>query len=173
MTIIEMPQPLGLFAGQLFDRGTEYSNAFDALVGTDSVPRFCHASYFLCAHSLELFLKSYLAASGMSKTKLREPRNKKNHNLPAYLSECEARLIPSVLDLNDFTSALYAMNQDFDFRYPTNYNLSVPEPSICSRVLSALRDAILPTISRERIYAQIQFAADTRNDRDKQVRWSD
>ena len=170
MTIIEMPQPLGLFAGQLFDRGTEYLEAFEILSANDLK---YHPAYFLCSHSLELFLKSYLAASGVSKSKLREPRNKKHHNLPAFLNECEAMSIPAMVDLKDFTSAIYSMSEDFDFRYPTNYNLSVPEPAICLRVLSALRDAILPTISRERIYAQIHFAADIRNDRDKQVRWSD
>jgi len=122
---------------------------------------------------LELFLKSFLAVSGVPKAKLRERRDKKHHNLPAFLNECEALSIPEVADLKVFTSTIYSMNEDFDFRYPTNYNLSVPEPAICLRVLSALRDAILPTISRERIYAEIQFAADTRNDRGKQVRWSD
>jgi hypothetical protein len=170
MTIIEMPQPLGLFSGQLFDRGTEYMEAFEIL--SEDSSKF-YAAYFLCAHSLELFLKSYLTANGVSKSKLKEPRNKRHHNLPAFLSECEAMSIPPVADLKDFTSAIYSMNQDFDFRYPTNYNLSVPEPAICVRVLRALREAILPTISRERTYAGLQFAADTRNARGKQVRWSD
>ncbi|MBR1157168.1 hypothetical protein [Bradyrhizobium sp. JYMT SZCCT0428] len=137
--IIEMPQPLGLFAGQLFDRGTEYLDAFRILSSNDLK---YHPAYFLCAHSLELFLKSYLAASGMPKAKLRAPRNNKHHNLPAFLDECEAMSLPIVVDLKDFTSAIYSMNQDFDFQYPTGYDLSVPEPSICLRVLDALREAI-------------------------------
>ena len=171
MTIVEMPQPLGLFAGQLFDRGVEYLEAFEILSGGGV--RNYHPSYFLCAHSLELFLKSFLAASGVPKLKLREPRNKKHHNLPVFLNECEALSIPEVSGLKVFTSTIYSMNQDFDFRYPTNYNLLVPEPAICLRVLSALRDAILPTIARERTYAHLQFAADTRHDKGKTVRWSD
>jgi HEPN domain-containing protein len=168
MTIIEMPQPLGLFAGQLFDRGIEYLEAFEVLSG-DGVRKY-HPSYFLCAHSLELFLKSYLAAKGVPKSKIRH--RPKQHDLTALLEECNVLSLPDVTDLKDFASAIYSMNQDYDFRYPTNYDLSVPDPAICLRVLSSLREAILPT-TRERIYAQLQFAADTRNDRGKQVRWSD
>lgn len=80
MTIIEMPQPLGLFAGQMCHRGAEYLEAFEILSANDLK---YYPAYFLCSHWLELFLKSYLAASGLSKSKLRESRNKKHHNLPA------------------------------------------------------------------------------------------
>ena len=81
--------------------------------------------------------------------------------------------LPIVVDLKEFTSAIYSMNQVFDFRYPTGYNLSVPEPSICLRVLDALREAISPTVSREHVRASLKFAADTRKDRGKKIRWSD
>lgn len=55
MTIIEMPQPLGLFAGQLFDRGVEYLEAFEILSG-GGVRKY-HPSYFLCAHSFRAFFE--------------------------------------------------------------------------------------------------------------------
>lgn len=66
----EMLQPLGLFAGDLFARGIEYRDAFEML--TEKNPgKLLYASYFLFAHSLELFLKSYLAARGTTKTTIR------------------------------------------------------------------------------------------------------
>jgi hypothetical protein len=56
VTVIEMPQPLGLFAGQLFDRGVEYLEAFEILSG-GGVRKY-HPSYFLCG--LALYSPSFL-----------------------------------------------------------------------------------------------------------------
>jgi len=53
----EMLQPLGLFAGDLFARGIEYRDAFEILT-VKNTGKLLYASYFLLAHSLELFLKS-------------------------------------------------------------------------------------------------------------------
>ncbi|WP_338821424.1 hypothetical protein [Bradyrhizobium septentrionale] len=75
--IIEMPQPLGFYAGQLYDRGIKYLNAFEMLTrDVKRIQEFYHPSYFLCAHALELFLKAYLAASGVAKLQLRKPRQR-------------------------------------------------------------------------------------------------
>jgi HEPN domain-containing protein len=159
---IEIPQPLGLYAGELFDRANEYLEAFEIL-SADDTPK--HPAYFLCAHSLELFLKSYLAASGSVP--------KRQHDLVAIFKECRALSMPDVQDLKIFVSSIFEMNEGFDFRYPSGFQLTVPNPEDCSMVLRALRETISPIIGSKRLDANLQFAGDTQHDKGKKVRWSD
>ena len=51
--IVEMPEPLGIFAAALLRRSVEYLDAFERLT-TQQRPILIYASYFLLTHSLEL-----------------------------------------------------------------------------------------------------------------------
>jgi hypothetical protein len=50
----QMPQPLGLFAGEQFERATQYLEAFERLSKTPA-PQPTHAMYFLLTHAIEGF----------------------------------------------------------------------------------------------------------------------
>jgi len=167
---VEMPQPLGLFAGDLFSRGVEYLEAFEELTKRKD-EKYLHASYFLFSHSLELLLKSFLTARGFKKNDIR--KRPLSHDLPEIMRQCELKSIPHVSNLSAFVSHTFEMNRDFDFRYPSRYRLSMPRPAECALVARALVVAIEPIISRAAVEAQLQFASETRKDRGKKVRWSD
>ncbi|TWF57366.1 hypothetical protein [Neorhizobium alkalisoli] len=164
--IIEMPEPLGLYAGQLFDRATEYFEAFRVLAPRDL--ELMHAKYFLLAHALELYLKSFLASNGVKKTELRETK-KFGHNLPNILSKCVEFNIPTIENLDIFVREIHHKNEDFDFRYPSNYNLRVPSPDLCMSVLEPLHKNLRPIIEKTRVRAQIEWAQDTRHLKGKNV----
>ncbi|HTS42460.1 MAG TPA: hypothetical protein VMH84_18195 [Xanthobacteraceae bacterium] len=165
---IEMPQPLGIFAGDLYDRGIGYLSAFEVL-SRENNQTLLYASYFLFAHSLELLLKSFLAARGTTKKAIRDF----GHNLPEIFRACVQQSIPKVADLEPYVHHTFEMNRDFDFRYPSGYNLSMPSPKECVPIARALANTIEPIINRTRIDANLQFASDTRQFRGKKVRWSD
>jgi hypothetical protein len=165
---IEMPQPLGLFAGDLHDRAVGYLDAFEVLSKQDN-QALLHAGYFLFAHSLELLLKSFLAARGVTKKSIRALE----HDLPRILRECTQHSIPSVANLDSYAAHTYEMNRDFDFRYPSGYQLSMPRPKECVPIARALATAVAKIVNQARIDANFQFASDTRKFRGKKVRWSD
>jgi hypothetical protein len=52
--IVEMPEPLGIFAAALLRRSVEYLDAFERLT-TQQRPILIYASYFLLTHSLKLY----------------------------------------------------------------------------------------------------------------------
>ncbi|MEH2501407.1 hypothetical protein V1290_000218 [Bradyrhizobium sp. AZCC 1578] len=170
MPYVEMPEPPGLYGGQLLDRATQYLDAFEALSQRDDLT---FPTYFLCAHALELFLKAYLVASGIATKKQIRNTKEFGHKLVDMLDKCDAASLPSVPDLRPFTVNIFEMNNDFDFRYPSNYSLIVPGREECLRVLRSLREAIAPVINQKRLIADLQFAADTRHLRGEAIRWND
>ncbi|MDK1494123.1 hypothetical protein QN219_29560 [Sinorhizobium sp. 7-81] len=117
--IIEMPEPLGLYAGQLFARGEEYLEAFRRLSEHDG--QMMHAKYFMMAHAFEVLLKSFLAARGVSKKELQH--RQLGHNIENIYGKCLALGIPSIANIEVFAREITEKNRDFDFRYPSNYNL--------------------------------------------------
>ena len=163
-----MPQPLGNFAHELFERAAEYLDAFSVL-SSDARPKRYYASYFLLTHSLELFLKAYLAAKGRPKLEMRRV----GHDLKKLIELCEASGIPTVAELRPLTFHMHEMNRDHDFRYPSGFNLNVPRPAECLRVLEGLQDAISPVVNAAAAIAQLNFAADTRHLKGKKIVWSD
>lgn len=169
LEIIEMPQPIGIFAGELYQRAYEYWNAFQKLI--DDEKSHLHASYFLLAHSLELFLKSYLAARGISKQELRSHRLR--HDLAKIHDRCAALNIPMVRDLRPFCRSVQEMNKDNDFRYPSGFNLHVPSPRMCREVMEELQQKIGPIISFVHDDAQLEFISGTRHLKGRRIRWSD
>jgi hypothetical protein len=163
-----MPEPLGVFAGELFKRGLEYLDALEILALQND--QLLYASYFIFAHSLELLLKSFLAANGVKKKVI---RYELGHKLPQIMDMCETHSIPHVANLIEFTAHTFEMNKDFDFRYPSGYNLSMPKPKDCISKARTLVAAIEPVISRAEIEAQLRFASETRIHRGQKIRWSD
>lgn len=165
---IERPQPLGLFAEDLFNRAVEYANAFEKLTERVSEPTFPHASYFLLAHSLELFLKAFLASRNVDKTTLSK---KLGHHLDAVHAKCKKVGIPAIAGLDDLVFYMREMNGKHDFRYPTEYALTVPRPVECLTIIEALKVAIWPAVQAVGIDAALQFASDTRGWRGQKVTW--
>lgn len=147
---VEMPQPLGIFAGELFKRGLEYLEALEVL-SLHKDRTLLYASYFLFAHSIELLLKSFLAANDVKK----EIHFKLGHKLPDIMTLCERHSIPRVANLKEFVGHTFEMNKDFDFRYPSAYNLSMPRPAECISIARALVAAIEPVVNRAAIKAEL------------------
>jgi hypothetical protein len=165
---VDMPQPLGLFAGDLYRRGKEYLDAFESLTHHQG-DKLLFASYFLFAHSIELFLKAFLATKGVSKKDIRTL----GHNLPKIMAKCVQHSMPHVAQLNEYVAHTFEMNKDFDFRYPSGYELSMPRPNECAPIAQALAAALEAIIAREHLRAQLHFASDTAKHRGKKIRWSD
>jgi hypothetical protein len=130
-----------------------------------------YPKYFLVSHSLELYLKSYLAAKGVSKSELKS--RKLGHNLDDIYRLCESKSIPHVLRLKHFCRAMQESNGDFDFRYPTGYIVRVPSPKLCLEVMDPLHSSLNIIITQVRLQAKLQLANDTRHLQGKKLRWSD
>ena len=166
---VEVPEPLGIFAGEMFKRGVEYLEAVEVLA-SQRENKLEFAGYFLFAHSLELLLKSFLAANGVTK---REIRRGLSHRLPDIFDLCERHSIPHVENLEELSRHTFEMNKDSDFRYPSGYVLSMPRLVECIVTVRALVEAIEPAVSWAAISAQLHFASETGAFRGKKIRWSD
>ncbi|NKL23099.1 hypothetical protein [Rhizobium leguminosarum] len=167
--IIDMPEPLGLYAGQLYARGEEYLEAFRRLSEHDGL--MMYARYFMMAHAFELLLKSFLAARGVSKKELQH--RQLGHRLDKIYEKCVSLGIPAIANIEAFARDIAEKNGDFDFRYPSNYNLRLPSPRLCLEVLDPLVETLRPLISSARTQAQIKWASDTRHLQGHKIRWSD
>jgi hypothetical protein len=163
-----MPQPLGIFAGELLKRADEYLEAFERLSVSPGT-ELGFAMYFLFVHALEMLLKSFLAANDESKKTLVEY----GHRLESLLERCTALGMPEVPDLAPYVSHFAEMNRHHDFRYPSGYNLTVPRAADCLEIYRHAREQILPVVARANMDAQLQFAADTRHKRGQKITWSD
>ena len=168
--LIEMPEPLGIFADALFERANQYLSAFERLQGQDPQADM-YACYFLLSHALELYLKSYLAAHGVSKRALRH--QKVRHNLIELYLQADALGIPHIPDLKETITGIQQMNEDFDFSYPSGDNLHVPSARLCMEVAGPLRDTLSSIIGSARAKAQIDWASKTRHLKPFRIRWSD
>ena len=165
---VEMAQPLGLFAGDLYRRGVEYLDAFEKLTKGESAG-LLFASSFLFAHSVELLLKAFLAARNTTKKKI---KYELGHDLSKIMNECRRLDIPLVYSLSEYVEHINEMNKDFDFRYPSGYRLSMPRPSECSPIARGLANAIKPIVNSAEIKDQIRFASETGHLRGKVICWS-
>ncbi|MBB2752583.1 UNVERIFIED_ORG: HEPN domain-containing protein [Rhizobium aethiopicum] len=168
--LIEMPEPLGIFAGALFERANQYLSAFERLQGQDPHADM-YACYFLFSHALELYLKSYLAAQGISKKALRQ--QKVRHNLIELYSHADTLGFPHIPDLKEMVTGIQQMNDDYDFRYPSGYNLHVPTARLCMGVAEPLRHTLSRIVGSARVKAQIDWASETRHLKPFKIKWSD
>ncbi|MCF6126252.1 hypothetical protein EN904_05190 [Mesorhizobium sp. M7A.F.Ca.CA.001.07.2.1] len=167
----EMPQPLGDYAGELLKRGRSYYQAFQILAERNE-PGLSYPAYFLLAHAVEVILKSYLVAKGTPKSKL--GKRPLRHDTGQVFAECEKQgLVVADQMMKALAIQLAHVNQDYDLRYPTGFNLSIPGPKHCVLPLDALIAAVAPGVEKAFIIAQIQFAADTQHLRGSKIRWSD
>lgn len=166
--VVEMPEPLGFHAKELFLRGSEYFEAFKITKDDDGLK---YPTYFLLVHSMELFLKSFLAARGVTKRELKKAHIR--HDLEKLYERCTELGLPNVNHLRDFAREFKDKNSDHDFRYPTSFILRVPSPKLCIEVVEPLREALRPIISDVASRAQIDFAAETSHLRPRKIRFSD
>jgi hypothetical protein len=163
-----MPQPLGDFAGKLLERADEYLEAFKRLSNSPG-RELGFAMYFLFVHALEMLLKSYLAANGVSKKCIKSY----NHKLERLLERCKVLGLQDLPDLALYVSHFAEMNRHHDFRYPSGYVLTVPRPVDCLEIYRHAREQIMPVVVRANLDAQLHFAANTRDKRGKKIVWSD
>jgi len=169
--VIEMPEPLGIYAQALLQRAGEFVDAFEALTGNRLRAEHPFPSYFLMAHGLELLFKAHLAANGHTKKQL---SNVSLRHHPAKLkAKCDEAGLASIEHLSELANVFDEMNRHHDFRYPTSYILHLPNPVTCLLVARQLQAAIEPLIASVGVDAQLQFASETRHLKGKKIRWSD
>jgi hypothetical protein len=171
LPIEEMPQPLGIYAGEVRNRALEYWQAFQKLAADDGGD-LKYVNYFLLAHSLELMLKAFLHSQGVSK------RDAKAHDVRhepvALLDRCIALGLPAIPGLSDLAVAFREMNSDHDFRYPSGCNLHLPGYRLCTDIFEHLVEATAVPVSGAATDAQLRFVEETRHLKGKaRIRWSD
>lgn len=139
--VVRLPQPLGLYAGDLLRRSQEFGAAFGTLdVRPDSGLHY--PAYYLLSHATELALKAFLAARGTDKSSLK----KLDHNLKRIANRALQANLP-VVDMFDLMiERLNNLNKEHSLRYPAWRFFDFPMPSECSTVLSSLQEAIRPTV---------------------------
>jgi hypothetical protein len=165
---VSMPQPLGIFAGELLERSNDYLEAFSRLAASPG-RELRYPMYFLFTHSLEILLKAYLAACNVSKERIIACR----HDLQTLHKRCADAKLPVIRDLDKYVRGFREMNSDHDFRYPTGYNLSVPPPDQCLGFIQELKEVIAPVVNQARIEATLKLAGDTRHLQGQKIAWSD
>jgi hypothetical protein len=163
-----MPQPLGLFAGELFERSNDYFESFDRLASSPG-RELLFPMYFIIAHAFELLFKAYLASQSESKKTIRGF----SHKLEELREQCERQKMPTVPNLESYTATLNEMNRHDDFRYPMGYILKVPQPNDCLHIARELQKLIAPIVNSSRVDAELRFAASTRHLKGRKVEWSD
>lgn len=161
-----MPEPLGIFAGELYRRADEFAGGFEAL-DVRKNPRFLHVGYYLLSHSVELALKAFLAAKGVTKREIRVA----NHDHAALATRAGDLGLTAVPSLDDLLHGLGIMNSEQALRYPAGRFEGTPDPDECLAVLRSLLAAVLPTVTAESIKARVRLAGEARGG--KRVEWSD
>jgi hypothetical protein len=170
--IVEMPQPLPLYAHDLFTRAEQYREAAQLIedhgAGSSSL---LFPTYFVLSHALELYLKAFLVSRGLTKGEIK--RKEIRHSVFGLFQRCEQLDLPHIENLGHVAQQFEAMNNNFDFRYPTGYQLHLPTVEMCLPVVSELSNLLNPILNQAAIHAHLQWAADTRHLQGKKVRWSD
>ena len=169
LEIVDLPEPLGRFAGQLYDRAEQYLTAYDKLAAVDAL-ELPYPTYFLLQHAVELYLKASLAAKGVSKRHLLGLR----HDLNRLLALCDEHGVSRTAEFGYLVRDIHENSRDHDFRYPTNYNLRVPSKRLVDETILPFRDRIKGIIQYARITAQLEHAESTRHLRGTaRIRFSD
>lgn len=168
VNVVDMPQPLGLYADDLFERGKQYLSAFECLMKNPNLP---YPTYYSLSHTLELFLKAYLVAHGTDKKGIKDISIR--HSVGKLLERCKEHNLPTVDHLSEMALRLEEMNSDYDFRYPTGYNLTLPDANECLLVITSFRAVIEPIIKNVAFRATVKFHNDTQHLKPQKIRWSD
>lgn len=165
----QMPQPMGHFSGELKRRADSFLESFRRLTNPYD-PELSFPAYSLFVHSLELYLKAFLATTDhITKGKIR----KYNHRLTELYKECTNRNLPYISDLSLYVAHCEQMTSNQDLKYPSGYTLNFPRPPECIELAENLRDSIHPIVSSAFISAELKFASDTRHLRGRKIVWSD
>lgn len=167
---VDLKKPVGIFAGELMVRSTEYRDAFRLLAGEGEVT-LKYPAYFLLSHALELLLKSFLAAKLFGKSEL--SKFPLGHNIKKLYGSAIEKGLPHDREAERLVEAFDAMNSDHDFRYPSGYTLWLPSPRLCVPIYESLEAVIQPTVERAAVFAQASFAAETRHYAPRKIRFLD
>ena len=171
--IYEMPQPLPIYAYDLFERADQYRRATKVLSELQPEPpyKLGYPMYFSLAHALELYFKAFLVLHGMTK---KDTRRSEIRHSPLKLCKLSQEAgLPVIEMLEHMSLQVEEMNSNFDFRYPTGFRLHLPTMSMCLPVLDELHDNLAPILTDARADAQLQWASDTRHLQGYKIRWSD
>jgi hypothetical protein len=171
--VFEMPQPLALYAFDLFERADQYRRATKVLSELQPEPPYglAYPMYFSLAHALELYFKSFLVLHGMTKKETK--RSEIRHSPLKLFNLSRGAGLARIDMLEHMALQIEEMNRDFDFRYPTGFRLHLPTMSMCLPVVDELHKALAPIIADARDRAQLQWSADTRHLQGHKIRWSD
>lgn len=166
--IHDIPQPNGLFAGDLLRRANDFIESFDKLTSNEPNPSF--SAQFLIFHGCELLLKAFLASQEVSKKEIRTY----SHDLEKLIeSATSGYSLHATESFQRLITRLNMMNRDHDFRYPTGYNLSVPPPDECLEVITPQKEIISEIVLECEHKALLLHRANTRKWLGHQIRWSD
>lgn len=171
--VLEMPQPLSLYAFDLFERADQFRRATQVLAELQPTPpyKLAYPMYFALAHSLELYLKAYLVLQGMTK---KETKQASIRHSPSKLCDlCYEQGMTRIDMLAHLALQIEEMNSAFDFRYPTGFILHLPTMGLCLPTLEELHNMLRPIVTNARAAGRMQWAADTRHLEGNKIRWSD
>lgn len=160
-----MPQPQGMFARELLTRAEEYLKAAQAVA--EAHPKaLVHPTYYLLAHSVELGLKSFLAAKGHTKKALRKVR----HDLPELVKLATDEGLPEIEHFDVLIRHLWTINKDFGLRYPVGYIQAVLKFDQAAEIAKALLTVTTQTVTPVWLKDWLRYIGEYR---DKYVVWSD
>jgi hypothetical protein len=160
-----IPQPLGLFAGDLHSRAREYLEAAK-LVGGGVPEKLVSPTYYLLGLSIELSFKAFLAAEGESKRRLRRI----GHDLPGLMQAATAKGLPPLEHLDVLVRHLMTINTDHNLRYPAGQILSILRFEQASQITADLYQVINDNVMLAYLRARISYLQDYQG---KYVQWSD
>ncbi|WP_143131985.1 hypothetical protein [Methylobacterium sp. 174MFSha1.1] len=168
--LIEKNEPLGRFSHNLLLRGKEYLSAFEKLTAGDKLAE-PYASYFLFAHALELILKSYLVACGVTKKELRE--KKLGHNIENIYKKCAENNIGHIDRLQQLVERFHDMTCGDELRYPRHLIIKLPLPSECANITRNAISKIEPTVSYAYLDYVLYSAAEARKNKNAKFHYND
>ncbi len=129
------------FSNSLFNLSQKYLGLFRSIV--KSKIEYPLPTYFLLFHSIELTLKSFLAAKGLDEDTLK----KTSHKLVDIFQLCKENNLPYVEQLDKLIDFLFEMNSVNDFRYPSEFNLSLPHSNECLAIMEVFVKKVGPIIN--------------------------
>jgi hypothetical protein len=142
-----------LLAIRLIQDAESYAQCARFLDGArNAVPRFQMPTYFLLCQSIELMLKAYLAASGVSAKTLRDHRMRHNMELLFRYARRYFGLAPTDARFPDLVRWLSPLHLDHFFRYPKGSGLlQLP-------VVSESANIIIHTVAEVELHVRREFS---------------
>ena len=139
---------------ELCERAKDNLECFRVLI-THANTKPWEAKYYIASHALELALKAFLATSGVSKEDLAS--RKFGHKILKIFHQCEEFDLPHVTKLPELVERFQVMNNNYDFRYPTGYELILPKPPLTIKILDELMGVVRPIVQEGYENAYMEF----------------